>query len=107
MTVFGVVIVQEPVYVAMVLAGALGPVLSTPGKQPPIPSEPSGAFAGPVQEPVGAGLGDGAGAGCGDGDGDGDGEGEVAAVIVSLWLAVIRPSKLAEMLTEPVADALK
>ena len=29
----------------MLLAAALGPVLDRPGKQPPLPSDPSGTFA--------------------------------------------------------------
>ena len=28
----------------MLLAGAFGPVLAVPGKQPPLPSDPSGTF---------------------------------------------------------------
>jgi hypothetical protein len=48
----------------MLLAGAFGPVLDRPGKQPPLPSEPSGTFddgepqpAMPVGEAVGVGVG--------------------------------------------------
>lgn len=47
MTVFGVVMVHDPVYADIVLAAAFGPVLFAPGKQPPLPSGPPGVFAPP------------------------------------------------------------
>ena len=68
-TVFATVIVHAPVYVAIELAGAFGPVFDGPGKQPPALSGPSGTFgvdtahdpAGSVGVGVGVGVGDGVG----------------------------------------------
>src|SRR5690349_17701121 len=50
-TTLAFVIVHEPPYVAMLLAGALGPVLAGPGKQPPMPSGPSGTLAAVAAQP--------------------------------------------------------
>src|SRR5689334_5904460 len=51
-TTLAFVIVHEPPYVAMLVAGALGPVLAGPGKQPPMPSGPSGTLAAVVAQPA-------------------------------------------------------
>ena len=61
-TVLAVVIVHDPPYVAMMLAAAFGPVLAVPGKQPPLPSDPSGTFAAEEAQP-GAPVGVGRGVG--------------------------------------------
>src|SRR3954468_21163693 len=56
----------------MLLAGAFGPVLAVPGKQPPLPSDPSGTFAAVEAQPgvpVGGGVGVGVGVGVGLGVG--------------------------------------
>jgi hypothetical protein len=60
MTVFAAVMVQGPVYVVRV---PLGPVLERPGKQPPLPSGPSGTFGVETAHEPGATVGVGVGVG--------------------------------------------
>jgi hypothetical protein len=68
MVTLAVLMVHDPVQVAIDDAGALGPVLDGPGKQPPNGSGPSGTFLVlTAHAPVGVGVGVAVGAGVGVG----------------------------------------
>jgi hypothetical protein len=71
----------------MVLAEAFGPVLAVPGKQPPLPSDPSGTFAADAAQPgapVGAAVAVGGAVGVGLEDTVGVAEWVGAAVAVAV-----------------------
>jgi len=77
----------------MLLAGAFGPVLEGPGKEPPLPSEPSGTFgvleaqpAVPVGDVVAVGVVGAVGVGFGVGVVDCEG-----GTAVGAWLGVALP----------------